>query len=154
MPGLRNIEEYMDLIKDLGIEVYKDAARRWWDNNKIAIRCDFYVLLWQFIVNYTQNRILLRICVFVWKELLIFAPKSQYIEIMIQQEIGNAIKERRKKLGINQQTLADLASVAVNTVVAIERGEGNPQLATLLTILDTLGLQIDINIKQLDYETV
>ena len=79
--------------------------------------------------------------------MLIFAPKSQYIEIMIQQEIGNAIKERRKKLGINQQTLADLASVAVNTVVAIERGEGNPQLATLLTILDTLGLQIDINIK-------
>ena len=84
----------------------------------------------------------------------IFAEKSQYIEIMTQQEIGNAIKERRKKLGINQQTLADLASVAVNTVVAIERGEGNPQLATLLTILDTLGLQIDINIKQLDYETV
>ena len=77
-----------------------------------------------------------------------------YNEIMTQQEIGNAIKERRKKLGINQQTLADLASVAVNTVVAIERGEGNPQLATLLTILDTLGLQIDINIKQLDYETV
>ena len=75
--------------------------------------------------------------------MLIFAPKSQYIEIMIQQEIGNAIKERRKKLGINQQTLADLASVAVNTVVAIERGEGNPQLATLLTILDTLGLQED-----------
>ena len=27
MPGLRNIEEYMDLIKDLGVEVYKDAAR-------------------------------------------------------------------------------------------------------------------------------
>ena len=75
-------------------------------------------------------------------------------EIMTQQEIGIAIKERRKKLGINQQTLADLASVAVNTVVAIERGEGNPQLATMLTILDTLGLQIDINIKQLDYETV
>ena len=79
---------------------------------------------------------------------------TRNFEIMIQQEIGNAIKERRKKLGINQQTLADLASVAVNTVVAIERGEGNPQLATLLTILDTLGLQIDINIKQLDYETM
>ena len=80
--------------------------------------------------------------------------KSQYNEIMTQQEIGNSIKERRKKLGINQQTLADLSGVAVNTVVAIERGEGNPQLATMLTILDTLGLQIDINIKRLDYETV
>ena len=86
--------------------------------------------------------------------MLTFAAKSQYIGIMTQQEIGNAIKERRKKLGINQQTLADLASVAVNTVVAIERGEGNPQLSTLLTILDTLGLQADVNIKQLEYEKV
>ncbi len=73
---------------------------------------------------------------------------------MTLQEIGNAIKERRKKLGINQQTLADLASVAVNTVVAIERGEGNPQLTTLLTVLDTLGLRIIIDIKQLEYETM
>ena len=80
--------------------------------------------------------------------------KSHFIAIMTQQEIGNAVKERRKKLGINQQTLADLASVAINTVVAIERGEGNPQLTTLLTILDTLGLQMDINIKQLEYETM
>ena len=86
--------------------------------------------------------------------MLTFVAKSQYIGIMTQQEIGNAIKERRKKLGINQQTLADLASVAVNTVVAIERGEGNPQLSTLLTILDTLGLQADVNIKQLEYEKV
>ena len=87
------------------------------------------------------------------KDLLNLAEKSQYSEIMTHQEIGNAIKERRKKMGVNQQTLADLASVAVNTIVAIERGEGNPQLTTLLTILDTLGLQMDINIKQLDYET-
>ena len=71
---------------------------------------------------------------------------------MTQQEIGSTIKERRKKLGVNQQTLADLAGVAVNTLVAIERGEGNPQLSTLLTILDTLGLQADINITQLEYE--
>ncbi len=73
---------------------------------------------------------------------------------MTQQEIGKAIKDRRKKLGVNQQTLADLAGVAVNTVVAIERGEGNPQLATLLTILDTLGLQLDVNTKRLEYETM
>ena len=73
---------------------------------------------------------------------------------MTQQEIGNAIRERRKKLGVNQQTLADLAGVAVNTLVAIERGEGNPQLSTLLTILDTLGLQMDLRIKTLTYETV
>ena len=73
---------------------------------------------------------------------------------MDAKEIGNIIKERRKHLGVNQQTLADLAGIGLNTLVAIERGEGNPQLSTLLTILDTLGLQMTINLKTLDYETV
>ena len=73
---------------------------------------------------------------------------------MDTKEIGIIIKERRKHLGVNQQTLADLAGVGLNTLVAIERGDGNPQLNTLLTILDTLGLQMDINLKTLDYETV
>ncbi len=70
------------------------------------------------------------------------------------KSIGNTIKERRKSLNVNQQTLSELAGVAINTLVAIERGEGNPKITTLLTILDTLGLQFDINLKQLDYETV
>lgn len=73
---------------------------------------------------------------------------------MNQKEIGTIIKERRKHLGVNQQTLADLAGVGINTLVAIERGEGNPQLATLLTILDTLGLQLDLHVRKLTYETV
>ena len=68
------------------------------------------------------------------------------------QEIGKAIKERRKVLGVNQLTLSELSGVAINTLVTIERGEGNPQLQTLLTVLNTLGLQIDINLKQLNYE--
>ena len=97
---------------------------------------------------------MLRFYLVVPNIIVYFAVKSQYIGIMTQQEIGKAIKDRRKKLGVNQQTLADLASVAVNTVVAIERGEGNPQLATLLTILDTLGLQLDVNTKLLEYETM
>ena len=73
---------------------------------------------------------------------------------MNQKELGTVIKERRKHLAVNQQTLADFAGVSINTLVAIERGEGNPQLATLLTILDTLGLQMDLRIKTLTYETV
>jgi len=84
----------------------------------------------------------------------IFATKSQYIVNMDAKQIGNIIKERRKQLDVNQQTLSDLAGVGLNTLVAIERGEGNPQLSTLLTVLNTLGLQLDINLKTLDYETV
>ena len=84
----------------------------------------------------------------------IFAEKSQYIGIMTQEEIGKTIRDRQKKLKVDQRTLADLAGVAVNTVVAIERGKGNPQLKTLLVVLDTLGLQLDINTKRLAYETM
>ena len=73
---------------------------------------------------------------------------------MNTKDIGTIIKERRKHLGVNQQTLADLAGVGLNTLVAIERGGGNPQLNTLLTILDTIGLQMNIHLKTLDYETV
>ena len=73
---------------------------------------------------------------------------------MNQKEIGTAIKERRKHLGVNQQTLAELAGVGINTLVTIERGDGNPQLATLLTILNTLGMQMDLKIKTMNYETV
>ena len=48
---------------------------------------------------------------------------------------------------VNQLTLSELAGVGINTLVAIERGTGNPQLATLLAVLDTLGLQMKIELK-------
>lgn len=64
-------------------------------------------------------------------------------------EIGKIIKDRRIELKINQQTLADLAEVGINTLVAIERGNGNPSVKTLKKILDTLGLEINVGIKQM-----
>lgn len=53
---------------------------------------------------------------------------------------------------MNQRTVSELSGVAVNTLVAIERGEGNPQISTLLDILETLGLQLDVNRKKMGYE--
>jgi y4mF family transcriptional regulator len=105
-------------------------------------------------VKQSKNRNKLRFLLFNKNRRCIFAEKSQYIEIMTQQEIGKTIRDRRKKLKVDQRTLADLAGLAINTVVAIERGEGNPQLKTLLVVLDTLGLQLDINSKRLAYETM
>lgn len=63
------------------------------------------------------------------------------------ETIGKDIRERRQQLNINQQTLAELAEVGINTLVAIERGTGNPSLSTLMKILDTLGLEIKIQLK-------
>lgn len=66
---------------------------------------------------------------------------------MNTKEIGTVIKERRQSLKVKQQDLADLAGVGINTLVAMERGQGNPKLETLLSVLDTLGLQVDIKLK-------
>lgn len=64
--------------------------------------------------------------------------------------IGKAIKERRKMLKITQRTLAELAGVGINTLTKIERNEGNPSLDVLERILDTLGLELWVGIKNSD----
>ena len=51
-------------------------------------------------------------------------------------------------LKISQRTLAELAGVGINTLTKIERGEGNPTIEVLEKILDTLGLELQIGIKQ------
>ncbi len=66
---------------------------------------------------------------------------------MDYQEIGKTIKSRRKSLNITQPTLASLAGVGLNTLVAIERGNGNAKIQTIMSILDTLGLKVDVTLK-------
>lgn len=66
---------------------------------------------------------------------------------MNNQEIGKIIKERRKSLNITQSILASLAGVGLNTLVAIERGNGNAKIQTIVAILDTLGLKIEVTLK-------
>lgn len=66
---------------------------------------------------------------------------------MDYQEIGEIIKVRRKSLNITQPTLASLAGVGLNTLVAIERGNGNAKIQTILAVLDTLGLKIEVTLK-------
>lgn len=64
-----------------------------------------------------------------------------------KKKLGEEMRQRRKALNIDQRTLALLAGVGLNTVVAVERGEGNPKLSTILSILDTMGLQIKVTLK-------
>lgn len=66
----------------------------------------------------------------------------------MMKSLGKTIKDRRTELGINQQILADLSSVGINTIVAIERDKGNPSLKTLQKIFDTLGLEFSVQVKQ------
>lgn len=61
--------------------------------------------------------------------------------------IGETILKRRMELGIKQQELADLAGVGINTLVAIERGKGNPSIKTIMSITDVLGLKLKLELS-------
>ncbi|EXY42308.1 transcriptional regulator, y4mF family protein [Bacteroides fragilis str. S24L15] len=77
--------------------------------------------------------------------LSIFVSNSQYIGNM--KQIGIQIRQRRKMLGINQQTLADLAQISINTITKIENGEININFQKLYAILEVLGLELSLKIK-------
>lgn len=63
------------------------------------------------------------------------------------ENLGNIIKERRKALSITQRDLAVLSGVGINTLTKIERGEANPSLKVIISILNTIGLEMNIKIK-------
>ncbi|MBR1785945.1 MAG: helix-turn-helix transcriptional regulator [Paludibacteraceae bacterium] len=62
--------------------------------------------------------------------------------------LGQIIKRRRMELGITQQTLALLAGIGINTLVSIERGKLSVSLSTLMKVLDCLGLEMNLKIKE------
>ena len=65
-------------------------------------------------------------------------------------EISELIKERRSLLGITQQDLADISTVGLRTIKAIETNKGNPSVNTLLKIIDVLGMELNVKIKNLN----
>lgn len=55
---------------------------------------------------------------------------------------------RRKFLKVTQEELADIAGVGVNTLIKMERGEGNPTLSVINKVLDVLGLELSTTVKK------
>ena len=64
-------------------------------------------------------------------------------------EIGISIKTRRKLLRINQLKMCSIAEISQHTLSDIENGKGNPSITTLMKIIDTLGMEIDVKIKDM-----
>lgn len=75
----------------------------------------------------------------------IFARKVYYIGLM---ELAEVIKSRRKTLAISQQDLAEMAGIGLATLKDIERGKGNPSMATVSKIMEILGMEILFKVRQ------
>ena len=64
--------------------------------------------------------------------------KKEYVDYVA------IIKNYRKKYGLSQHDLADLACVDSSTIRAIEKYRANPRLDTFTSILDALNLTIEV----------
>ena len=61
---------------------------------------------------------------------------------------ATVIIERRALLGISQQDLSGYSGVGISTIKDQERGAENPSIKTLNKILEVVGLEILLRIKQ------
>lgn len=66
---------------------------------------------------------------------------------MLDNTIGETLKNRRKVLGITQPHLAELAEMSTNTLYKIEKGQANPTLHILNKLADVLGLELKLEVK-------
>jgi len=58
--------------------------------------------------------------------------------------IGDAVRARRRRLGLRQHDLAVLAGCSVPWLVKLEAGRGTVQVDKVVDVLDALGLHLEI----------
>lgn len=63
-------------------------------------------------------------------------------------DLKEVMKSRRKTLSISQLDLAEMAEVSLATVKDIERGKGNPSLATVNKIIEVLDMEMIFQVRQ------
>ena len=68
---------------------------------------------------------------------------------MTNEEIIKRVKDRKEILAINQENLAELSEVGIATLKRFESGKGNITLNNLQKIVDILGLEIRLELKNL-----
>lgn len=66
----------------------------------------------------------------------------------VKKMIANVISNRRSSIGMDQQALADYSEVSIATLSNLENSKSNISIVNLEKILDILGLEIVIQIKQ------
>lgn len=59
-------------------------------------------------------------------------------------QLAAAVRTRRADLRLSQQDLADMAGVSERFVRFVEQGKPSLRLDTLLALLDTLGLEVQL----------
>ncbi|MBK8804257.1 MAG: helix-turn-helix transcriptional regulator [Fibrobacteres bacterium] len=67
---------------------------------------------------------------------------------------STTLRERRKTLGLSQTDLAQLAGVSLHTLINIETGKGNPTLQVMSKMLEVLGLELQVQVRSLESQSM
>ena len=67
------------------------------------------------------------------------------------KQLGNAIRNARKKLGMSQSELGKKAGRRQETISLLENGNSAAKLETVLTVLSALNLEIQIHPRSFSY---
>ena len=68
---------------------------------------------------------------------------------MTNEEIIKTVKDRKEILAINQENLAELSEVGIATLKRFKSGKGNITLNNLQKIVDILGLELRLELKNM-----
>jgi HTH-type transcriptional regulator/antitoxin HipB len=58
------------------------------------------------------------------------------------QDIGRLVREIRKGLGVTQKELALTSGTGLRFIIELEKGKDTAEIGKVLTILQTLGIQL------------
>jgi len=64
--------------------------------------------------------------------------------IYTPQEIGRLVRQTRKALGVTQRELALTSGTGLRFIVDVEKGKETAEFGKVLTILQTLGIQLTL----------
>ena len=66
----------------------------------------------------------------------------------LKEKVGITIKKRRKELNMGQVDVLDYAEIGSTTLSRLEKGKANITLDTLEKIVEVLGLEVIIRVKE------
>jgi len=69
-------------------------------------------------------------------------------------KLGQIVKNHRKKTGLTQKLLADLAGLGKTAIFDIEKGKDTVQFSSLLKVLKTLNIKLKIESRLMETEEI
>ena len=63
---------------------------------------------------------------------------------MTPEQIGQLVRETRKRLNVTQKDLALTSGTGLRFIIDLERGKETCQIGKVLTVLKTLGIRIEL----------